>query len=107
MVDVAVRLGESPTLGWLRGMADDILGAVEAHQGTGRVMVFGSVARGDATEGSDVDLLVQFRPGASLLDLAALEMELRELLSRPVDVMSMASTGWAADRARLEAIPLT
>ncbi|MDX2193534.1 MAG: nucleotidyltransferase family protein [Gemmatimonadales bacterium] len=48
--------------------------------------VFGSVARGDDQEESDIDFLVEFEPGRSLLDLAALRIELREALGRDVDV---------------------
>ena len=44
--------------------------------------VFGSYARGDADEESDVDLLVDLEPGRSLLDLGALLMELQTLLDR-------------------------
>ena len=48
--------------------------------------VFGSVARGDDRAGSDVDFLVQFEQGRTLLDLAGLQAELREALGRDVDV---------------------
>lgn len=50
--------------------------------------VFGSVARGEADERSDIDLLVQMEPGRSLLDHAALWLELEKLLGRGVDVVS-------------------
>jgi hypothetical protein len=52
------------------------------------VRVFGSVARGEADERSDIDLLVQMEPGRSLLDHAALWLELEKLLGRGVDVVS-------------------
>ena len=54
-----------------------------------RLGVFGSAARGDATESSDVDLLVEFEPGKApgLLGLAGIEAELSALLGgRPVDL---------------------
>ena len=57
-----------------------------ARHGAGNVRVFGSVARGEDTEESDVDLLVALEPGRSLLDHAALKIEMEELLRRPVDV---------------------
>jgi len=42
--------------------------------------VFGSVARGEARPGSDLDLLVEFEPGASLIDHVGLSQDLEELL---------------------------
>jgi predicted nucleotidyltransferase len=63
----------------------EILRAAKAH-GAGNVRVFGSVARGDASADSDVDLLVDLEPGRSLLDHAALVLELEALLGRRVDV---------------------
>ncbi|MCJ7795212.1 MAG: nucleotidyltransferase family protein [Thermoleophilia bacterium] len=59
----------------------------EKH-GASNVRVFGSVARGEADERSDIDLLVQMEPGRSLLDHAALWLELEKLLGRGVDVVS-------------------
>jgi predicted nucleotidyltransferase len=44
------------------------------------VRVFGSVARGEATPESDVDLLVQMRDGASMFDLVGLWLDLQDLL---------------------------
>ena len=52
------------------------------------VRVFGSVARGETTEASDVDLLVHFLPGASLFDLMDLKESSESLLHVPVDVVS-------------------
>lgn len=49
--------------------------------------VFGSVAHGDDHEGSDLDLLVDPMPGATLFDLGGLQMELEELLGVPVDLL--------------------
>jgi hypothetical protein len=48
----------------------------------------GSVARGDADAASDIDFLVDFEPGRSLLDLAALLVDLEDLLGHPVDVVT-------------------
>lgn len=52
------------------------------------VRVFGSVARGEENENSDVDLLVHFRLGASLFDLMDLKEDTEELLGIQVDVVS-------------------
>lgn len=49
--------------------------------------VFGSVARGDDTETSDIDLLVDLDAGVSLVGLIGLERELSEILGRKVDVV--------------------
>ena len=50
--------------------------------------MFGSVARGEARRGSDIDFLVEMDEGRSLLDHAALILDLERLLKRPVDVAS-------------------
>lgn len=65
------------------------------------VRVFGSVARGDETEESDIDLLVDPEPDASLFDLAQFELDLEALLERPVDVVSRRSLDENRDRAVL------
>ena len=52
------------------------------------VGVFGSMARGEATKQSDIDLLVEFRERKSLLDLARLERELSTLTGRKVDILT-------------------
>ncbi len=61
---------------------------VAARHGARNIRVFGSVARGEADEHSDIDLLVEMEPGRTLLDRAALWLELQELLSCKVDVVS-------------------
>jgi len=61
-----------------------------AESGARDVRVFGSVARGEERDDSDVDLLVALEPGRSLLDLARLELRLERLFGRPVDVVTEA-----------------
>ena len=56
--------------------------------GVKRLRLFGSFARGDAKAQSDVDFLVQFERGRSLLDLIGLRQDLEALLKRKVDVVS-------------------
>lgn len=92
---------------------EDILGRREAilevarRYGAQDVRVFGSVARGDAGEGSDLDLIVRFEPGRSLLDHGGLVMDLRELLGIDVDVIDEeAMRERFRNRAMKEAIPL-
>ena len=62
--------------------------AAAAASGAHQLRVFGSVARGEDREDSDVDFLVALEPGRSLLDLARLELDLEHLLRRRVDVVS-------------------
>jgi predicted nucleotidyltransferase len=50
--------------------------------------VFGSMVHGDDHEGSDIDLLVDTLPGATLFDLGGLQIELEELLGVPVDLLT-------------------
>lgn len=53
-----------------------------------RLRLFGSVARGEDQEGSDIDLLVDFGTRKSLLDHVRIERELSELMGRPVDLLT-------------------
>lgn len=53
-----------------------------------KAAVFGSIVRGEATEESDIDLLIEFEGRRSLLDLVGLKLELQELLKRKVDVLT-------------------
>ncbi|GAA1830209.1 nucleotidyltransferase domain-containing protein [Agromyces salentinus] len=71
------------------------------------VRVFGSVARGEETSSSDVDLLVEPEDDASLFDLAQFELDMEALFERPVDVVSARSLRSGRDRVILdEAIAL-
>ena len=69
--------------------------------------MFGSVARGEANENSDLDLLVAWEPGRSLLDHAGLVQDLQELLGMKVHVGTEKSLHWyVRDRILREATPL-
>jgi hypothetical protein len=72
----------------LAAVREEIL-RIAARHGASEVRVFGSVARGEAGEESDVDFLVELEPGRSLLDHAALKVELEEFLGRSVDVATV------------------
>ena len=52
--------------------------------------VFGSVLHGTDSEASDLDLLVDALPGASLMDVCGLQVELEDLLGVRVDVLTPA-----------------
>ena len=56
-----------------------------------KAAIFGSIVRGEATEDSDIDLLIEFEGRKSLLDLVGLKLELQELLRRKVDVLTYGS----------------
>lgn len=56
--------------------------------GVTRLRLFGSMARGDARDDSDVDLLVDLEPGQSGLALGGLVLDAQELLGRRVDVVT-------------------
>ena len=71
----------------LRERRQEVLRIADKY-GAGRVRIFGSVARGEADDQSDVDFLVDLGPGRSLLDLGGLQFELEALLGRPVDVVT-------------------
>jgi predicted nucleotidyltransferase len=90
----------------LRRQRRRLLDAADRH-GVDRLRAFGSLARGEATADSDVDLLVALKPGRTLLDLAAFRREAGEILDLPVDV---ATADMLKDRIRdevlSEALPL-
>jgi predicted nucleotidyltransferase len=75
------------TLEQLRDKRDALIALADRHKAE-NVRVFGSVARGEANEQSDVDLLVHFRDGASLFDLIDLKEDAEKMLGLPVDVVS-------------------
>jgi predicted nucleotidyltransferase len=90
----------------LREKREEILRLAAKH-GARNVRIFGSVARGEADDGSDVDFLVELEPDRSLLDHAALLADLEELLGRKVDVVTERSIYWLLRRRILkEARPL-
>ncbi len=66
--------------------ADEIKGLLAKRHAL-TIKVFGSVARGEDREESDVDFLVEFGPGASILDQVNLELDLRAHLNCEVDVV--------------------
>lgn len=65
----------------------DILRLAQIH-GAQNIRLFGSVARGDSTPSSDIDLLVHMASDRSLLDRIALTQELEDLLNCKVDVVN-------------------
>jgi len=84
----------------------DLRGVLRKYGATG-LRVFGSVARGEDTDASDVDLLIDVPKGTTLVDLAGLMLDLREVLGRNVDVLTTgALDGEMRERVLSEAVPL-
>jgi uncharacterized protein len=93
------------TIEALRRRRTEILGVARTSRAH-RVAVFGSVARGEARPGSDLDLLVDFEPGASPLDHVGLFQDLEELLGVGVDVVTRSGLKPRDDHIRAEAVDL-
>jgi predicted nucleotidyltransferase len=72
----------------LREKREEIL-RIAARHGARNVRVFGSMARGEADQASDIDFLVEMEPGRSLLDLGGLQVDLESLLGCRVDVVTV------------------
>jgi predicted nucleotidyltransferase len=114
----ALVLDVVPTSAPERGLPDTVLGRrlrqrrkaineAAAKRRAGNVRVFGSVARGEDTASSDIDLLVDLEKGVGLLDLIGLERELSELLGVDVDVVPADTLKpRMRDRVLREAVPL-
>lgn len=85
---------------------DSIRRVVESHHAR-NARVFGSALHGDDTEGSDLDLLVDPLPGATLLDMGGIQADLEEMLGIPVDVRTPGDLpAKFRDQVLREAVPL-
>jgi len=62
--------------------------SILVKHGIKRILVFGSYARNEATPKSDLDLIVDFPEGTSLLDHVGIEIELSEALNMKIDLLS-------------------
>jgi predicted nucleotidyltransferase len=71
----------------LRARRSELIALASKHKAE-NVRVFGSVARGEENENSDVDILVHFREDASLFDLMDLQEDTERMLGIDVDVIS-------------------
>lgn len=102
----SVRAQLGPGARRLRQRRRQLLEAARAH-GARNVRVFGSVARGEEDATRDVDLLVDLAPGRTLLDLAGLREDAREILGGRVDVATPEILKpRIRERALREAVPL-
>jgi uncharacterized protein len=85
----------------------EVIQDIAALHGAQKIRLFGSVVRGEDTPESDLDLLVDFEPGRSLIDHIALIQDLQDLLDRKVDVVTENSLSlYIRERVTQEAIPL-
>jgi predicted nucleotidyltransferase len=84
----------------------EILDLAKRH-GASNVRVFGSLARGEGGEESDLDLLVTLGEGRSLLDLIGFKQDLEDLIRRPVDVVTdRGLSSYLREHVLSEAVPL-
>jgi uncharacterized protein len=101
------QLERGPTASLLREHRAEILAAADAV-GAANVRIFGSVARGDETPESDIDLLVDFPASErGLFPLLRLAGEVEAIVGRPVDIAAVeVMAAPVRDRALAEAVPL-
>jgi predicted nucleotidyltransferase len=96
----------SDVLELLTDKREDVL-RIAAKHGAYNVRIFGSVARGEATLDSDIDLLIEKGPTTTPWFPAGLVLELEESLGRRVDVVTeKALNPHLRDRVLREAVPL-
>ena len=99
-------MAATPMVELLAVHRDAIIALAERH-GARNVRVFGSFARGEATETSDVDLLVSTTEHTSPWFPAGLKLDLEQLLGRRVDVVTEDGLYWLLrQRVLREARPL-
>lgn len=83
------------------------LRALATHYGLSSIRVFGSMARGDASSNSDIDLLVEGQKALSGFSLGALLMDAQDLLGRKVDIVTINSLHpLMRDRVLRESLPI-
>ncbi len=74
----------------IRIISDKIISIAKKH-GVKRIALFGSIVREQFDEKSDIDILVEFDDGKTLIDLVNLELELKKELERNIDVITYRS----------------
>jgi predicted nucleotidyltransferase len=104
---IASQEPEKVSLALLRSKARVITALAKAHN-LSTVSVIGSVARGDQRQDSDVDLICDALPGATLYDVMGFELTLEELFGRKVSAILRGALDPVKDSALLEdETPLT
>lgn len=74
----------------IKNRREEIINIAQKY-GAKNVRVFGSMARGEESAESDLDIIVEMEHGSSLLDIIAIKQDIEELLGRKVDVVTEAS----------------
>lgn len=94
-------------LEFVRSHANQIREIVRRHHAD-HPRVFGSVARDEDVSSSDIDILVDMKPGMSIFNLLDMQDELEALLGTDVDIVVDSATIPADSRARIrrEAVAL-
>jgi predicted nucleotidyltransferase len=95
----------SPTLAAIRDLREEIVDVVSSFGGS-NVRVFGSVARGDADEHSDVDLLIDVPSGTGLFTVEGIAEALEAVVPWRVDVMTSGAARGRMAHVLDEAVPL-
>ncbi len=91
----------------LRSEYKDAILELGIKRGASDFRVFGSVARGDADETSDLDLLIKLKKGKSLFDLVGLRADISDLVGCRVDLVMENAVHWyLKDRIFAEAVEL-
>ena len=70
----------------IREITDKIIPILKRY-GVSKAALFGSSVKGEMTEVSDIDVLVEIEKDISLLDFVGLKLELEEILGRKVDLV--------------------
>lgn len=94
------------TLDGLRARRGEIV-EIAARRGARNIRVFGSIARGEGRDDSDVDLIVDIDPGRRAMDLLGLIVDLEDALGSPVHVVETTPpVPPLLDKVLAEAVPL-
>ena len=90
----------------LKNKRDEIL-TIAKKYGAKNIRIFGSMARGEETLQSDLDIIVEMEKGSSLLDIIAIKQDIEELLGLNVDIVTEASISpYIRDMVLKEAVNL-
>ena len=87
-----------------KGTKEKIISILKEH-GAKKISIFGSYARGEATNKSDLDIIVEFEAPKGLITFVGIENELSEILGIKVDLLTERSISpYLIDRIKKEAV---
>lgn len=90
----------------LRTEKREALLCLGSRHGVSSIRVFGTVARGESSEESEVDLLVELEPGRTIYDLGGFLVDAEDLLGTRVDVVTGGGLKYMRERVLAEAAPI-